>query len=323
MAALAGAVRAVPELTRTARPELRTAPDGVHLHAGASLQPPTVDPVGRGRTITGGAALRNVELTMTHLGHRPLTTLLPDPDDPLHLATVRTATVPAGSRVAFDALDPASSFEPTEPPEPPLEPADPHDRRLYLAMLGDAGQVGPFSARQLTPPLARRLYAAARPPGVTATTVTGSLLRTVGTVLAAAAHRRQVDEDHLADIDRLLSERSSPAGAGAAPGAALAEQHGRGRLRLIATPTDTPTDWVRAGWALQNARLTAADNGLMASVVGGVLDAPGVRATLADRFRLDNCPQLLVRIGWARALRPGEHRQSRGRPVEVGGPPLP
>ena len=297
-AALAGVVRAVPELTRAARPELRATDDGVQLHAGRNGRPHTVDPLGRGRAITGGAALRNLELAVVHAGHRPLTALLPDPGDLMHLATVGTG-------------------EP-DPDEPP----DPHERRLYLAMARGASEGGAFSARQLTPPLARRLHTAGRPVGVSTTPITGSQLRTVGTVLATAANRRLVDEDQLADIERLLSEQPATAGAAAAPGAALAEQLGRGRLLLIATPNDAPADWVRAGWAVQNVRLTAADNGLLASVVGGVLDAPGVRATLADRFRLDTCPQLLLRIGWARAHRPGERARSRGHPVEAGGLPL-
>lgn len=310
---LTRALRAAPPLSRSARPRLRAGPGGVELHAGPSRTPPTVDPLGRGRTITGGAALRNVELAMAHLGHRPHTLLLPDPTDPLHLATIA-----GGDGAAV--------------PEPP-------ERRLYLAMTLRRGD-GAFSARQLPAPLVDRLHAAAAmpttphpaadtgaggpalngaPSGVTVTAIAGGRLRTIGTVLAAAARARHADEHDLSDVENLLAQHPT---ATAAPGTVLTDRLSRGQLLLIATPTDTPADWVHAGWAAQNVLLTAADSGLLGGVVGGVLDAPGVRATLADRLRLGNCPQLLVRVGWARVTRPGDRHPGRDRPVEAGGLPL-
>ena len=77
------------------------------------------------------------------------------------------------------------------------------------------------------------------------------------------------------------------------------DQLGRGALMLVSTESDDAPDWIMAGWAVQNAWLTAIDDGLVASVLGGVLDAPGVRSALACRLRLNGCPQLLLRVGWA------------------------
>ncbi|HEY0641616.1 MAG TPA: hypothetical protein VGD67_28650, partial [Pseudonocardiaceae bacterium] len=90
---------------------------------------------------------------------------------------------------------------------------------------------------------------------------------------------------------------------GTREGALLVEQLGRGLLLLLSTESDGPLDWLRAGWAAQNAWLTTAARGLTGAVVGGVLDAPGVRATLAARLGLGGCPQLLLRVGWSVARR--------------------
>lgn len=310
-AVLTRALRATPALSSTARPRLRAGPAGVELHAGPRRQPPTVDPLGRGRTITGGAALRNVELAMAHLGHRSHTTLLPNPADPLHLATL------GGTGGCDDECGAVPEAR---------------ERRLYRAMARAATSREVFSARQLSTALAGRLHEAVVPDGntrgiptgVVVTVVTGNHLRTVGTVLAAAAGQvtrtpPAADEHDLADVEHLLRRRP---GTTAHPGVLLADQLGRGRLLLVTTPADSPTDWVRAGWAAQNVLLTAVDSGLLASVVGGVLDAPGVRATLADRFRLASCPQLLLRVGWAKATAPGDRRTRVDRPVEAGGVPL-
>jgi len=265
--ALSDAVRAAPELRQRARWRLRVLADGAELHAEPS-RGPTVDPIGRGRAIAGGAALRNMELAVANLGHGPQVRLLPDADDPLHLATV----------VIGDGRHP-----------------DPTERLLHMAMPHRRSHPLPFAPRPVEAQLDARLHDATRRNGVRALTMGGDRLRTVGTVLAAAVTHRRGDEDQLADVVQWLSD-----GAGRTPRAdraALIEQLERGALILVTTEADRPPDWLHAGWALQNAWLTAVSSGLVASVVGGVLDAPGVRAALAMRLGLDGCPQLLLRAG--------------------------
>ena len=273
------ALESAPVLRQPARWRLRmlTGPGlpGAELHAEPS-RCPNEDPIGRGRAIAGGAALRNLELAVAGLGHGPIVRLLPDAADPLHLATV----------TAGDVLDP-----------------DPIEHRLHRVMPHRRCHPAPFAARAVEPAVTRWLRHAASRCGVRALPLDGEPLRTVGTVLAAALNHRRADEDHLADVERwLTTDRATDCANGSrtprADRAAIIEQLQRGTLILVTTDADEPPDWLRAGWAVQNALLTAASAGLAASVVGGVLDAPGVRAALALRLRLNGCPQVLLRAGW-------------------------
>lgn len=290
---MAGAVRAAPSFGLPERCRVRLVDDRAELYVEAS-GPPWADPAdraGRARAVASGAALRNLELAVSNLGHRPLVLLLPDRRDPLHLATVRAG----------------ESVEPDE-----------GERRLHRAMRRSLDHARPFSTRPVPAPLWQRLHSAWLPPGVQALPMADGRLRSIGTVLAAAArHRLDRDRDpSLADVDGSLGPclhaiaNGGPNGiAGGVPngiagsiagGAALAQRLSTGRLLLITTASDRPADWLRAGWAVQNLWLTAVSGGLAASVVGGVLDAPGVRAALASRLGqgAGDYPQLLLRIGW-------------------------
>jgi hypothetical protein len=283
-AAFAAAARTAalvaPQLGQPVRWRLRLLTDGVEpgaeLHAGPSSCP-TVDPIGRGRAITGGAVVRNLELAIANLGHEPRVRQLPDLDNPLHLATVTM-----GDR---DDRRP-----------------DPAERLLHLAMPHRRSHPLPFARRPIGVPLDGRLHEAALRGGVRTLALSGNRLRTVGTVLAAAITDRRHGEDQLADLAEWFPADAE--GCLRARGAVLIEQLSRGALVLLTTEADRPPDWLRAGWELQNAWLTAVSRGLAVSVVGGVLDAPGVRAALATRLRLDGCPQLLLRAGWPKRADP-------------------
>jgi hypothetical protein len=258
-----------PQLHRPVRWRLYVRSDRAELHAEPSMCPMT-DPIGRGRALAGGAALRNLELAVTSLGHCPAVQLLPDPSDPLYLATVFTGD---GER------------------------PDTADQRLHRAVRMQQSHPQPFAAQPVAPQVSQRLLNAARRPGVHPLPMVGDQLRTVGTVLAAAVNYRHNGEDHLADVESWLSEQ--PVRTPRTDRAVLIDQLSRGALIMVGTDEDLPTDWILAGWALQNAWLTAVSSGLVASVVGGVLDAPGVRGALAARLQLGCCPQLLLRIGWS------------------------
>jgi hypothetical protein len=266
---LSAAVSTAPPLHRPVQWRLHVVSDRVELHAEPSRCPIT-DPIGRARTLAGGVALRNLELAVTSLDHRPVVQLLPDTGDPLHLATVLT-----GDRERPDAAD----------------------QRLHRSIRLQQSHPRPFTAQPVAPQLSQRLVNAARRPGVHILPMAGDQLRTVGTVLAAAVNYRHNGEDHLADVESWLSEQQvrTPR----TDRAVLIDQLSRGALMMIGTDGDLPSDWILAGWALQNAWLTAVGSGLVASVVGGVLDAPGVRGALIARLQLNCCPQLLLRIGWS------------------------
>jgi hypothetical protein len=62
--------------------------DAVEVHADRTRALPVNDPHGREMTISCGAALFNLESAAAEAGHGTETTLLPEPADPNHLATV-------------------------------------------------------------------------------------------------------------------------------------------------------------------------------------------------------------------------------------------
>lgn len=275
---MTGAVAAAPGFSAHERWLVRVTADRAELRAEPREAAASVaDLCGRARAIAGGAALRNLELAVEHLGRRPLVRLLPDPDDPLHLATVRAG----------------------ENHEPGLD-----GRRLQAAMRRSHSYGRPFSPRPVSPQLRTKLHSATLPSGVLALPMDDGQVRSVGTVLAMAACHRREDEARIADVEDWLHYARAHAVNGTnghrPPGAVLVDKLSRGRLLLITTPSDRPPDWMRAGWGAQNLWLTAVSHGLVASVVGGVLDAPGVRAALATRLGVADYPQLLLRVGWAR-----------------------
>jgi hypothetical protein len=280
---LCTAVRAAQALRQPARWTLRTLfdgaePRGVELHA-EPYGCPTVDPIGRGRGIGGGAVLRNLELAVAELGGTPVVRLLPDAGNPLHIATV----------TAGDGgwPDPTTGRAPQPSPIRALPRRRDHPR--------------PVAAYPVDAAVCRRLHDAASGDGVRALLMNEGQVRTIGTVLAAAVARRRSGEDDLADVEQWLTDAHRSL---LGDRAMITEELRRGTLILLTTETDRPLGWLHAGWALQNAWHTAVGSGLVASAVGGVLDAPGVRAALAMRLRLDGCPQLLLRAGWPNQIKP-------------------
>jgi hypothetical protein len=267
---MAGAVYAAPDFGLAERCLVRLVDDDrVELYVDTP-GPRWGDPWERPRAVAGGAALRNLELVVVDLGYRPLVQLLPDPQDPRHLATVR-----AGENVAPD--NDAS--------------------RLHRAMQGDV-DAEPGGREEVC----SRLRSARLPPGVQAVPMSAAQVRSIGTVLAAS-HRLDRRLDHRLAPGfgpgrerRIAAVRESRREHAIDGGVALAERLSHGQLLLLTTASDRPADWLRAGWAAQHLSLTTASGGLVASAVGGALDAPGVRAALAARLGAADCPQLLLRV---------------------------
>lgn len=282
---LAGAVRAAPSLLdgspwRLRMPAGGTASGvagGVELHADPEWSAPLIDPIGRALTTSCGAALRNLELAMLRLGFQPRVLELPNRSDRMHLATV-LAGPPASITVADDSL--------------------------YRAAFHRHGHHSPLSARPVPPALAMQLHVAGQAPGVATLPIGGEQLPTVATVLAAAIDLQRCDGRYLAQVERWLRTHEGAqelvrAGTPAADPAVIAGRLANGRLLLVTTVDDGPLDWLRAGRALQNAWLTATANGLSGSVIGAVLEAPGVRGALVERLGLAGFPQVMLRVGWA------------------------
>lgn len=82
-------------------------------------------------------------------------------------------------------------------------------------------------------------------------------------------------------------------------------------LLVIDTPGDTPRDWVAAGRALGAILLKATAAGLGASYLNQPIEVPELRPRVGQIVPEVRCPQLVLRMGYARPA----HRTPR-RPVD-------
>ncbi|MGM9993087.1 MAG: Acg family FMN-binding oxidoreductase [Candidatus Bruticola sp.] len=69
-------------------------------------------------------------------------------------------------------------------------------------------------------------------------------------------------------------------------------------LGVITSHTDTPSDWVQSGQALERILLSAAANGLQASFLNQPIAVEELRKRLQSLLGLTEWPQLLLRIGY-------------------------
>jgi len=67
---------------------------------------------------------------------------------------------------------------------------------------------------------------------------------------------------------------------------------------VLATPGDTPADWLAAGQALQRVLLVAAAEGVLAGFLSAPCQVADVRASLRERVPGRAWPQLVLRLGY-------------------------
>nr|WP_239029085.1 nitroreductase family protein [Pseudonocardia acidicola] len=243
---------------------------------------------------------------MRHLGYRPGITLLPDGRQPWHVATVRAVGLEAPTRATEER---------------------------YAAVAHRHCHRGPYTRRPVAAQTLRRLLAVGARPGVHVRRIDRpGRLAALAEVLADGASRLAADEEARAELARWVRTpgaaehdgvpRRTPAGPGqplpglfadpmpvAEPGELTAALSGR-VLIVVGTDQDTRTDAVQTGRSTQDVLLTATAAGLAGSVIGTVLDVPGLRERLRVRLGLTGTPQLLIRLGWASGRAAGSPRRA-------------
>jgi hypothetical protein len=321
--ALGGDLRPVLELASRAPSVHNTQPwrftwDGTALHVleDTSRSLPVLDPEGRERLISCGAAVLHARLGLAERGHAFTTALLPDPSRPELLATLTVQ----------------GRCEPDE-----------HERVLAGAATRRATDRDPFDERPVPDDVREVLRGAAEQEG--------AWLRFVGSDGSDDAVELQVLLSHADD-----SQRSDPAylaelaawrrdtGAEGVPAQALpsvpaerrASHLGRPRLRrrghaasrgrtgtsgpppaehpdvlVLGTEADDRQDWLVAGQALGRVLLEATLAGVAAQPLTQVLEVPVLRGRLRRTLGVVGHPQMLLRLGYGSA----QGRSSR-RPVE-------
>ncbi|WP_306322087.1 MULTISPECIES: nitroreductase family protein [unclassified Streptomyces] len=260
---------------------------------------PTSDPDRRAVHIGCGAALFNLRVAAAHAGWHPGVRLLPDPADPLLMATVHfgadAATDEAGSLAA-----------------------------LYPAVRQRHTSRWPFDDKEVPERVRAALAEAAREeqarlafPGQWHTEVLREL------VLDAEGRDRE-DPGRLADIERWtrigpeadVSTEGVPAyafGPRKRRGEALVRDFagrravaGRGatafelvpHLALLGTTGDRALDWLRAGQAMERVLLLATLHGLATSLTSHALEWPDLRSLARDPLSAMGHVQIVLRLGY-------------------------
>jgi nitroreductase len=273
----------------------RISEHALHLFSDPSRALPATDPGGRDLAISCGAALHHLRVALLAAGWASTVRRLPDPAHPEHLAVVEPS--PAQPQPDDLALARAVEFRHT-------------DRRQ-------------FSTWPVPAPFLDKLARAAAAEGAELHVVaSGSARATVSRVIEEAAVEQALTPG-LAQETASWTGRARTAqdgvpaanvparSEGAVPirhfAGAEQDQSRLGRdesdgtvLAVLATPTDTATDQLRAGEALSAVLLTATSLGLATDPLSQPLEVPSTREELRRVLLGGQAePQLLLRMGWA------------------------
>ncbi|WP_435616115.1 Acg family FMN-binding oxidoreductase [Streptomyces coelicoflavus] len=307
---LVAAAVAAPSLHNTQpwRFRLDTDTRTVRIDAAADRALRHTDPVGRAVHLSVGCAVLNLRVAAAHFGWEPVTRLLPCPDRPALLATVRLAEAVRGAPSAG----------------------------LYEAVWRRHSSRFPFSGRPLPSDLLAELTEAAHLEGATLRFPGRNDTEQVLRATREAEWRNRADADRAAESRRLVgSPHSQSLGL---PSAAVGPQDALDRmpmrdfgvhrhpevlpsrafetrptLALLSTAHDRRTDWLRAGQALEQVLLLATRRGVRASLLHQAMEWPDLRRVLdglpADGPRVYT--QMVIRLGYG-----PEGPASPRRPVE-------
>ena len=247
------------------------------------------DPHGRAVHIACGAALLNLRLAVAAGGREPVTRLLPDPAEPLLLATVRI-----GGR----------------------HRADEDERDLHAAIPARHTNRRPFSARPVPPGILAELVLAAQLEGARLDLPGHDETSRLLGVVADAETDLLADPGYRAELARWAGgdrdQDGVPASAagprdprghtpvrdflgGAAPDSAWFEE--MPQLGVLSTPGNAKVDWLRAGQALQRVLLTATQRGIATGILTQPLETPDAWL-VRDPGAGSGWPQLILRIGY-------------------------
>lgn len=279
----------------------RLGADRIDLFADLTRRQPVADPDDRELTISCGAALACLELSMLHLGLQPRTTLLPDPADPSHLAAVQA--------------DGPGSLTPDE-------------RELYAEIPRRHTNRGVFPNTLIPSGLMQRLMQEAATEGAWLEIVSSELRHRFAELIAEGdealwadpAYRRELAQwIHAADKgDGLTADYRH----GLGPLVVRALNLGRNRaehdaeqaehaplMAVLGTSEDAPRAWLMAGRALARVLLRASASGLDASFLNQPIEVPALRKRVAHAIdRKTALPQMIIRLGVGENVEPSPRR---------------
>ena len=261
----------------------------IELYADPDRMLARSDPHGRAVHIACGAALFNLRVAAAMAGRLAVARLLPEPAEPLLLATVRLG----------------GQHRPDEA-----------DRDMYAAIAARHTNRGPYSGRPVPPGVLAELVAAAQLEGATLTLPGDDETHRLLRLIADAETDLTGDPAYQEELARWVGGARDKDGI---PGSATGPRDPRGstpvrdflpghttgyawfeeqpQLAVLSTATSTKLDWLRAGQAMQRVLLTATQHGIATSPLTQPLetgDAWQVRDPVSGR----GTPQLILRIGY-------------------------
>ncbi|MFF9912337.1 Acg family FMN-binding oxidoreductase [Streptomyces sp. NPDC013457] len=271
---------------------------------------PYEDPDRRALHLGCGAALFNLRVAAAHHSLHDDVRLLPDPEDPWHLADVRL--LPAASRDdGLGALHPALRRRHTSrfPFSEERIPSEVTDGLCAEALLEGCRLVVPGTWHTDTvldlvhdSEMLEAVHTAVRTE-IAAWTRTGAAGEGPGTegIPSYAFGPRQYDVT--SPVRDFGSHRSA-----SGRGSAVFEK--RPQIVLLGTGTDTPGDWLKAGQAMQRVLLRATLDGLSTSLMSQPLEWPELRSVARDPLSAMGFVHMVIRLGYG-----PEGRATPRRPV--------
>jgi nitroreductase len=289
---------AAPSIYNTQPWRYRLDPETVTLQVWAATKRGLrhADPTGRALHLSVGASVFNLRVAVHHFGWSPVTRLLPRPEDPGLLATVRL-TGPS-SRITAG-----------------------HRSDLYEAITRRHSSRLPFSGKPLPPHVQTELIEAAHGEGALLTFPAYSEAARLLRLTMEAEHRNRSDPDRGAESRRWIHPDLYESTDLGLPQTALGPQDAHERLAmrdftaqrhperlpaqpfesnpviaLLTTEHDRRADWLRAGQALEHVLLVATARGLRASLLHQPMEWPDLRSSLSRAPA-----QMLIRLGYGPA----------------------
>lgn len=316
LAAVDEAVRRAPSILNTQPWRLRHLPDGLAVSEDLGRALPVIDPLGRDRLISCGAAIFNARVALQAAGYRIACQLLPDPEEPALVGLVRAVAhdAPSDGVVCLSRMVPNRRTHRRLYRSHAIAEQDLLDLEAAVRCEGAKLMVAGPGTRQA---LARLLHHA------------------VGTQLHDSALRGEVEDwvrrkagpwvdgvpvEALGDapfpVDSLL--HSHHRGAGRL--ADLEAELSRSTVLVVSTSADDRQDWLAAGMALERLLLVATAKGLVVTFLHQALQDSSVRGEVAGVLGGARHPQVMLRIGRPLQEAPGTPRRSvqdllRSRPA--------
>ncbi|RXR24753.1 hypothetical protein EQW78_07595 [Oerskovia turbata] len=282
------------------------------VHADPSRQLRHSDPAGREMLISCGAFLFNVRTAARRESLTAQTTIWPNPDDELLVASIEFA--------------------------PALGP-DMDELELSVAIDRRATSRTPFDDQPLDSDVLQEIQAAARNEGADVRLIHPSD-PTRSQVLALVRRAELLaGEDAVARGEEAAWTATTPARHDGIPQDLLgpsstdeeapvrrflssdgaAEFEHRSTLAVLSTPSDSRQDWIAAGEALEHLLLVATTYFVHASFATTVLENPTTRHDLRRVLSLGGWPQMLMRLGYS-ATHPHTPRRTLEEIVTPGEP---